>query len=80
MITPGTFVISLVREIVKYFDDALASAALTVGVALIFVGYPVLCETFLSGRSVGKRALGLRVIREDGSLSRELVLDPTCVQ
>jgi uncharacterized RDD family membrane protein YckC len=66
MIAPGFLVVTLVRQIAALFDDALGSAALTVGIVLIFVGYPVLCETFLHGRSVGKRALGLRVIREDG--------------
>jgi uncharacterized RDD family membrane protein YckC len=66
MIAPGFLVVAVVREIVEFFDDALGSAALTVGTVLIFVGYPVLSETFLDGRSIGKRALGLRVIREDG--------------
>jgi len=66
MIAPGFLVFGLVRQVLEYFDDALGSAALTVGTVLLFVGYPVLSETFLHGRSVGKRALGLRVIREDG--------------
>ncbi|MBV8465078.1 MAG: RDD family protein [Burkholderiales bacterium] len=29
-------------------------------------GYPVLCEVYASGRTVGKRAMGLEVVREDG--------------
>jgi uncharacterized RDD family membrane protein YckC len=66
MITPGFFVVALVRQVLVHFDDALGSAALTVGTALVLVGYPVLSETFLDGRSIGKRAFGLRVIREDG--------------
>lgn len=66
MIAPGFLVVALVRQVFVLFDDALGSAALTVGTVLIFVGYPVLSETFLHGRSIGKRALGLRVIREDG--------------
>jgi uncharacterized RDD family membrane protein YckC len=66
MIVPGFLVVALVRQVLALFDDALGSAALTVGTVLIFVGYPVLCETFGHGRSIGKRALGLRVIREDG--------------
>jgi uncharacterized RDD family membrane protein YckC len=66
MIAPGYFVISLAHWGLGGADAALRSAALTVGTVLIFVGYPVLCETFLRGRSPGKSALGLRVIRDDG--------------
>ena len=66
MIAPGFLVLALVRQILVHLDAALGSAALTVGIVLIFVGYPVLSETYLDGRSAGKRALGLRVIREDG--------------
>jgi len=47
-------------------DAALAAAAgLTFYVAVI-VGYPVAMETTTRGRSLGKLALGLRVVREDG--------------
>jgi uncharacterized RDD family membrane protein YckC len=66
MIAPGFLVVGIVRGILRTFDEALGSAALTVGTVLIFVGYPVLCETFLRGRTIGKSALGLRVIRDDG--------------
>ncbi|WP_239312687.1 RDD family protein [Plantactinospora mayteni] len=63
---------------------ALDAAALrglqTVGVVLILVGYPVACETLNSGRTVGKLAVGLRVVRTDGgrvgfrpALTRSLV-------
>ncbi|MEJ2859581.1 RDD family protein [Actinomycetospora flava] len=47
-------------------DTALAAAAglaITVGV---FVGYPLLWETLTRGRSPGKYAMGLRVVRTDG--------------
>lgn len=36
---------------------------------LMFVswwGYPVICEVYFGGRTVGKRALGLEVVRSDG--------------
>jgi len=66
MIAPGFLVVGAVRGILRSFDEALGSAALTVGTVVIFVGYPVLCETFLRGRSIGKSAMGLRVVREDG--------------
>ncbi|MGH4013117.1 MAG: RDD family protein [Pseudonocardiaceae bacterium] len=47
-------------------DDALAAAVSLVLVLAVFVGYPVTVETLTRGRSVGKIALGLRVVREDG--------------
>jgi uncharacterized RDD family membrane protein YckC len=34
---------------------------------LIFVGYPVICETFWNGQTVGKMALGLRVRTTEGT-------------
>jgi uncharacterized RDD family membrane protein YckC len=47
-------------------DDAFASAASKVLVVVVFIAYPTFIETFTNGRSIGKRALGLRVVREDG--------------
>ncbi|WP_189131967.1 RDD family protein [Wenjunlia tyrosinilytica] len=47
-------------------DDA-ASAAVTVAMLLfLLVGVPVAVETLSRGRSLGKLALGLRVLRDDG--------------
>lgn len=47
-------------------DGAAALAvSLTASVAIL-VGYPVLFETLSSGRSLGKMAMGLRVVRDDG--------------
>jgi uncharacterized RDD family membrane protein YckC len=47
-------------------DDALiAAVSIVVGVAVL-VGYPVTMETLTRGRTVGKMALGLRVVRDDG--------------
>ncbi len=47
-------------------DDALAAALiLTLAVGLL-VGFPVGVETLTRGRSLGKLALGLRVVRDDG--------------
>lgn len=47
-------------------DDALAAALSLVYVVLVLVGYPVALETATRGRTLGKLALGLRVVREDG--------------
>jgi uncharacterized RDD family membrane protein YckC len=49
-----------------YSDAALFNAALIILVVLIIVGYPAISHAALRGRSVGKLALGLRVLRVDG--------------
>lgn len=47
-------------------DDA-AQAAVSVGMfLLVLVGVPIAVETLTHGRSLGKLALGLRVVRDDG--------------
>jgi uncharacterized RDD family membrane protein YckC len=52
------------------FDDALSAAVLIVFTVLSMVGYPVAFETATRGRSLGKMALGLRVVSEDGGPER----------
>ncbi|WP_131765651.1 RDD family protein [Candidatus Protofrankia californiensis] len=47
-------------------DDALASAVYLAVVVLVVVGYPAAAETVWRGRSIGKAAMGLRVVRDDG--------------
>ena len=39
---------------------------LVVSVFLLFFGYPTLCEAFNGGRTVGKLALGIAVVKADG--------------
>lgn len=51
-------------------DDALSAAVLIIFTVLAFVGYPVVFETATRGRSLGKMALGLRVVSEDGGPER----------
>ena len=51
---------------VGFTDGALAAAALVVLVTAVFIGYPVLLETLTGGRTLGKLAMGLRVVRDDG--------------
>lgn len=48
-------------------DAALTAAVQLVLVVLAIVGYPVAFETLTRGRSLGKFALGLRVVGTDGS-------------
>jgi uncharacterized RDD family membrane protein YckC len=47
-------------------DDALFDTALRGIVVIVLLGYPTLIETLTNGRSLGKLAVGLRVVREDG--------------
>lgn len=47
-------------------DRSLVLTIILVGFVLVMVGYPVLMETLTRGRSLGKMALGLRVVRADG--------------
>lgn len=51
--------------------DPAATAAVSIGGSvLIIVGYPTTFETLTRGRSLGKMALGLRVVGTDGSPER----------
>ncbi|MEV4057835.1 RDD family protein [Amycolatopsis sp. NPDC049688] len=47
-------------------DEGLFVALLLVCTVLVMVGYPVVFETLSRGRSLGKMAVGLRVVRVDG--------------
>jgi uncharacterized RDD family membrane protein YckC len=47
-------------------DPSLSVALLLTVFVLVVIGYPVLFETLSRGRSLGKLALGLRVVRLDG--------------
>ncbi|MFF2045626.1 RDD family protein [Kitasatospora sp. NPDC058170] len=60
-------VTSLVLSIALTGLDGAAFTALTLGLTVFFmVAVPVMIETFTHGRSLGKAALGLRVVRSDG--------------
>jgi len=47
-------------------DPAIAVTLLILAVVGIFLGYPVAFETLWRGRTPGKAAMGLRVVRDDG--------------
>jgi uncharacterized RDD family membrane protein YckC len=59
----GTLVIA---GVTSSADASAAAAIVSVFTALVVVGYPVVFETLSRGRTLGKLALGLRVVREDG--------------
>jgi uncharacterized RDD family membrane protein YckC len=51
-------------------DPAFNAAVLIIFTVVALVGYPVIFETATRGRSLGKMAVGLRVVSEDGSPER----------
>lgn len=44
----------------------LGSGSLLIGLFILYWGYPIICEVYFNGRSIGKRALRLKVVRADG--------------
>jgi uncharacterized RDD family membrane protein YckC len=63
LIVVGSF---LVIGVAIQVDDALGAALVLMCYVAVILGYPVTFETLSRGRSLGKLALGLRVVREDG--------------
>lgn len=58
---------ALIGALLAGVDDPAQGAALLLGVfVLVRVGYSTLFETLGRGRTLGKMALGLRVVRDDG--------------
>src|SRR5579862_2842350 len=47
-------------------NTANGAALLVTAIVVSFVGYPVVFETLSRGRTLGKLALGLRVVSDDG--------------
>lgn len=47
-------------------DTKIAGAVEVTLVVFILIGYPVIFETITRGRTLGKMALGIRVVRDDG--------------
>ncbi|MGW4241280.1 RDD family protein, partial [Nocardia sp. NPDC004722] len=64
----GLLLILLFEAILAWADadSAWRDTAALVGMVSAMIGYPVLFETFSRGRSLGKMAVGLRVVRADG--------------
>ncbi len=52
------------------YDEALTGAIMVIFTVAVVVGYPVAMETATRGRSLGKFAMGLRVVSDDGSPER----------
>jgi uncharacterized RDD family membrane protein YckC len=49
-----------------FVDEALVFAVMITIAVIVLIGYPTIQETFFRGRTLGKLALGLRVVRVDG--------------
>jgi uncharacterized RDD family membrane protein YckC len=47
-------------------SGAAQAAMTTVAIALVIVGYPTIFETLSRGKTLGKMAMGLRVVADDG--------------
>jgi uncharacterized RDD family membrane protein YckC len=63
-------VLTLLGMVAVITDPALFAATSILLWVLVAVGYPVLFETLTRGRSLGKLALGLRVVSDDGGPER----------
>ncbi|MFI9553972.1 RDD family protein [Nonomuraea endophytica] len=73
MLVQGVLMIGFAVLLINFAgisDTALFAAANIVMIVLVIVGYPVIFETATRGRSLGKMALGLRVVGDDGSPER----------
>lgn len=70
MLTVYVIGIMLAAMTFTQFDEALISAFLIIFTVLAFVGYPLVFETATRGRSLGKMAMGLRVVSDDGGPER----------
>jgi uncharacterized RDD family membrane protein YckC len=65
-----TIGVLLGASMLAQFDAAFSAAVLIIFTVLSLVGYPVAFETATRGRSLGKMALGLRVVSDDGGPER----------
>jgi uncharacterized RDD family membrane protein YckC len=60
----------LAATVITQFDDALAGAVIVIFTVLTIVGYPLVFEVTTRGRTLGKMAMGLRVVSDDGGPER----------
>ena len=60
------FLLLVVDGLVGASDDAIVAALLIIELVLVLGGYPIIMEWLNHGRTIGKAAMGLRVVRDDG--------------
>lgn len=58
------------RTLGESVDPALGAALILAIVVLVMVGAPVAVETLTRGKSLGRLAMGLRIVRDDGGAVR----------
>jgi uncharacterized RDD family membrane protein YckC len=71
VILVGYFIgVALWAATLSQFDTALSAAILVIFTVLTLIGYPLVFESATRGRTLGKMALGLRVVSDDGGPER----------
>lgn len=60
----------LLSRVLEGTDSDLGAAVVVVAYVFVFLGYPIAFETLWRGRTLGKAALGIRVVRDDGAPER----------
>lgn len=60
-----TLLLTSLARVFGVVDAAATTALVLLLVMLVFLGYPLTMETVLRGRTLGKMAMGLRVVRDD---------------
>jgi uncharacterized RDD family membrane protein YckC len=55
-----------VLAIIMGFFGKVGMSLLLIGGFVLYWGYPVICEVYFDGRTIGKRVIGIRVLRSDG--------------
>ena len=63
----GAILFALLIVVGLVIPDTAGVVLSIIGVALVVLGYPVVCEVLLRGRSPGKMAFGLRVVTVEGA-------------
>jgi len=64
------YFLSIPAAMTASIDTALATGLEIVVFALVTAGYPAIFETLSRGRTLGKMALGIRVVSDDGGVIR----------
>jgi uncharacterized RDD family membrane protein YckC len=69
-ITTAIVLLAIIAAASSRLNAASGAAIVLTTLVLIIVGYPAVFETLSRGRSLGKMALGLRVVSDDGAPER----------
>lgn len=66
MLALVTSLVAAIAAMSGFYDIALVQAFYVIDLVILFVAIPAAIETLSKGRSLGKAAVGLRVVRDDG--------------